>query len=131
MKHLIAAIAIIIASILLTSCLATLGGVRQSDLDAWVGVPVTALDIHSLFLTMRLERTLTDDGIEVRNYINEDIRVICPAAGVCVQRRVACNNIFYIDEGYVIEYRPTGSGGARCYTDITNRPQGVWQKKSE
>lgn len=76
---------------------------------------------------MRLERTFTGDGIEVRNYINEDFRVICPAAGVCVQIRVACNNIFYIDEGYVVEYGPTGSGGARCYTNATLRPQGNWQ----
>ncbi len=114
-------------SILLTGCLATLGGVRQSDLDVWVGVPVKALDTHSLFLTMRLERSFTEDGDEIRNYINEASRIVCPAAGVCISKRGACNNIFYIHEGYVTEYKPIGSGGARCYTDETTRPEGKWQ----
>ena len=129
MKRLNTIVALIISSILLSGCAGGAGlglGVRQSDLDAWVGVPAKALDVHSVFLTMRLERTFTDDGMEIRNYVNEVSRVVCPAAGVCVQRPGACNNIFYIDEGYVVEYRPTGSGGVRCFTNATLRPQGVW-----
>jgi len=36
-------IAILLFAVLLTGC----ATVRQSDLDAWVGVPVIALDTHS------------------------------------------------------------------------------------
>jgi hypothetical protein len=32
---------------------------------------------------------------------------------------VVCNNIFYIKDGKVVEYAPTGN----CYTDETVRPQ--------
>ena len=38
--------------------------VRQSDLDAWVGVPVQALDTHPLFLTMPQYRTQTANGVD-------------------------------------------------------------------
>lgn len=64
MNRLIAIVALTISLFILSGCLAAVGGgVRQADLDAWVGVPVKALDTHSLFLTMRLERTLTEDGL--------------------------------------------------------------------
>lgn len=43
--------------------------VRQSDLDAWVGQPVTALDKHPIFLTTSFVRTRADDGTEIRNYV--------------------------------------------------------------
>lgn len=77
---------------------------------------------------MRFERSLfTESGLEIRNYVNEGVINVCPSAGVCVQRRTACNNIFYIDDGYVVEYRLTPSGGARCKTDASLRPEGVWQ----
>ena len=97
-----------------------LRGVRQSDLDTWVGTPVTALDTHSLFLTMRLERSYASNGaIEIRNYVNE-ANVTAPVgmSGLVVSRRIACNNLFYIHDDCVVEYRPTG----RCYTDATTRP---------
>ena len=67
MKRMIIA-AVISIPILLSGCMAAASkGVRQSDLDAWVGVPVKALDTHSLFLTMRLERSFIEDGLEIRN----------------------------------------------------------------
>jgi len=69
--------------------------VRQQDLDAWVGVPVEALDTHPIFNTVPMDRTITDSGIEIRNY-----------------RNGPCNNIFYIKGRKVIKYAPTG----RCYT---------------
>ncbi|MCY4471150.1 MAG: hypothetical protein OXC08_20735 [Thiotrichales bacterium] len=77
------------------------------------------LDTHPLFLTMRLERSFAADGaIEIRNYVNE-MHVSAPIAGMMVSRRIACNNIFYIHDDVVMEYRPTG----RCYTDATTRPR--------
>ena len=40
----------------------------------------------------------------------------------CVSNFAACNNIFYIKDGYVLRYVPTGTGGARCYTTKELRP---------
>ena len=102
----------------LTGCV-----VRQSDLDAWVGMPVEALDTHSFFLTLPMKRSFSASGIEIRNYMNEGTAYL-PVGGVVVPRRGGCHNIFYIDQdGCVIEYRPTPSGAIRCYTDATLRPQ--------
>lgn len=108
--------------------------VRKQDLDAWVGVPVEALDTHSLFITVPMYRSFTSSGIEIRNYANgADVAQCFSNAGAnksgkyvnanafttCSSGRVVCNNIFYIKDGVVIEYAPTGS----CYTDETVQPQ--------
>ena len=42
--------------------------VRQKDLDAWVGMPVAALDTQSLFATIPMIRTHAENGDEIRNY---------------------------------------------------------------
>jgi hypothetical protein len=125
--------AVALASIAsLTAC----GGllVRQQDLDAWVGVPVEALDTHSFFITVPMYRTITESGIEIRNYANgADVSSCYSNAGAnkvgsyvnansfttCSSGRVVCNNIFYIKGGKVIEYAPTG----RCYTNSDIQPQ--------
>ena len=124
------------SSIILCICLTACGSllVRQQDLDAWVGVPVEALDTHSLFLTIPMYRTITASGIEIRNYANgTDVSSCFTNAGAnrassyvnvnafttCSSGRVACNNIFYIRDGKVLEYAPTGS----CYTNSTVQPQ--------
>jgi len=108
--------------------------VRQQDLDAWVGMPVEALDTHSLFLTVPMLRTRTESEIEIRNYANGRNFGSCSGFGSanvagswvnanafssCTSGWVGCNNIFYIKEGKVIEYAPTG----RCYTNETVQPQ--------
>lgn len=79
-------------------------------------------------------RTVTDNGIEIRNYANGvDVANCFGTAGAsrsrnfinanafttCSSGRIVCNNIFYIKDGKVIEYAPTG----RCYTDETVQPQ--------
>lgn len=124
--------AVVIVS-LLAGC-SILRNVRQQDLDAWVGVPVEALDTHSFFITVPMFRTITDSGIEIRNYANgRDVVQCFGNAGAnrvgnfvntntfttCSSGRIVCNNIFYIKDGKVIEYAPTG----RCYTDETVQPQ--------
>ncbi|MEW8288243.1 MAG: hypothetical protein AB2697_19870 [Candidatus Thiodiazotropha endolucinida] len=112
--------------------------VRQEDLDAWVGVPVVALDTHSIFITIPMFRTVTKDGIEIRNYANSRDVASCfnmaNASGTtyvnsqtfsaCSSRRVGCNNIFYIKDGYVVEYAPTGS----CYTNKLAQPEPRYKK---
>lgn len=126
--------------IVVAAALALLGcaGVRQEDQDAWVGVPVSELDLHPLFSTMPVVRTTAADGTEMRNYVNSETLSTCSGGGTirsgyvssavynefhsCVSTKAACNNIFYINNGVVTAYVPTGSGGARCYTDETTRP---------
>ena len=125
-------LAIAMASSLMVGCGSLM--VRQADLDSWPGMPVEALDTHSLFITVPMYRTLTDSGIEIRNYANGAESSSCYSSGSgsksgkylsansftnCTSNRVVCNNIFYIKDGKVLEYAPTG----RCYTDETVRPQ--------
>jgi hypothetical protein len=108
--------------------------VRKQDLDAWVGIPVEALDTHSFFITVPMYRSVASSGIEIRNYANGvDVAQCFSNAGAnkagnyvnanafttCSSGRIVCNNIFYIKDGLVIEYVPTG----RCYTDETVQPQ--------
>ena len=124
-------ILIITAALLLAGC----GTVRQSDLDAWVGAPVEALDTHSFFITLPMTKRVTTGGIEVRNYDNtrviqdcDDMAYAAPVrggsayaygAGSCSSTKIGCSNIFYIKAGKVLEYAPTG----RCKTDERVRPQ--------
>lgn len=105
--------------------------VRQQDLDSWVGVSVEALDMHSFFMTIPMHRRVTDSGIEVRNYANTKIVENCfayksssinlpaNANGFCSEKKVGCNNIFYIKNRKVIEYAPTG----QCFTDERVQPE--------
>lgn len=112
--------------------------VRQKDLDSWVGQPVSALDIHPVFLTMKVVRTVSADGTEVRNYVNGKQVMDCSGGGSvfagtissaaynqfmsCTNSRPTCNNIFYIKDGRVTNYTPIGTGGGRCFTDERARP---------
>ncbi len=109
--------------------------VRQQDVVAWQGVPVQSLDMHPLFVTMPMYKTLTDNGVEIRNYVNSETAERCFASGgvhrgsgrhasysefmSCSENRVVCNNLFYVQDGRVTRYVPTGS----CYTDDSVRPQ--------
>lgn len=112
--------------------------VRPSDLEAWVGVPTSELDRHPFFLTVPLVKTMTSDGIEIRNYVNGRNFASCTDTGAvfggtisfanynsftsCMANFAACNNIFYIKQGKVEAYVPVGTGGAWCYTDARMRP---------
>lgn len=119
--------------------------VRPQDLKSWEGVPVSALDTHSLFLTIPMKRTLTKDKVEIRIYSNKKNIGHCSKSGgsssstnigrflinqqfnsylTCTSGLIGCDNIFYIKEGHVIRYAPTG----RCYTDDTVRPEKDWQQ---
>jgi hypothetical protein len=136
--------------------------VRQEDLSAWVGIPVVALDTHSIFITFPVIRTVTDNGLEIRNYVNKQGISQCFAntnafgssttraqanqrVGAtsayslqantissvnfstfqnCSNQIVGCDNIFYIRDGKVLEYRPTG----KCYTNGSVQPQAGWER---
>jgi len=119
-----------LAALLISGC----AGVRQQDLDAWVNMPVEALDTHSFFITVPVYKTYTSSGIEVRNYANgEDIarcfgtvtgagsKTVISASqfSACTSNRIVCNNIFYIKDGRVLEYVPTG----QCMTDDSVKPE--------
>lgn len=121
-------LAIALAIISLISACTVATTIRQQDLDTWAGVSVEALDTHAFFMTVPMFRTKTDSGTEIRNYaygydfqecfskagasnigdfINEDAFITCSSS------RIMCNNIFYIKQGKVLEYAPTG----RCDTN--------------
>lgn len=126
----------------LTGCMS----VRQEDVDAWAGRPVADLDVHPVFLTMKMVRTVAPDGTEIRNYINSKDVVSCGGGGtvspgfkpqgysavaapatysssvMCASSTPTCNNLFYIRGDRVERYTPVGSGGARCFTDERMRP---------
>jgi|TARA_B100000795_G_C22464093_1_gene310353 hypothetical protein len=110
--------------------------VRQEDLDSWVGVSVEELDTHSFFLTVPVAKTITDSGIEIRVYSNKQNISSCFDTGNidgkaysndanftaiqnCSSQLVGCDNIFYIKDKKVIEYKPVG----RCMTDATLQPE--------
>lgn len=113
-------------------------GVRQVDLDAWVGQPVVALETHPIFLTMPVVRTVASDGTQIWNYVNGTNLGNCTGGGAiysntidyatysqfsqCMQRFAACNNIFFIKDGIVQRYSPIGTGGMRCYTNESAQP---------
>ena len=124
----------VILLITLALTVAACATVRKQDLDAWVGIPVEALDTHSFFITVPMYRSVTLGGIEIRNYANgaDVAQCFSNASGsstgkyvnanaftTCSSNRIVCNNIFYIKSGVVIEYAPIG----RCYTDETVQPQ--------
>lgn len=100
--------------------------VRQSDLDAWVGVSVEKLDLHPLFLTVPMTKRYSDSGVEIRNYFNGRETESCTSSTSkrgdiytsCGTSSVACNNLFFIKDGRVIEYKPVG----QCFTDKRVRP---------
>jgi hypothetical protein len=134
MRSLVKAAAILALCAALQACVS----VRQVDLDAWIGQPVSVLETHPLFLTMPVVRTVASDGTEIRNYVNGRNIGQCSGGGnifsstidfaryssfsQCMQSFAACNNIFYVKSGVVAQYIPTGSGGARCYTDERTHP---------
>ena len=110
--------------------------VRQEDLDSWVGVSVEELDTHSFFLTVPVSKTITDSGVEIRVYSNKQNISSCFDTGNidgkaysndanftaiqnCSSQLVGCDNIFYIKDKKVIEYKPVG----RCMTDATLQPE--------
>lgn len=109
--------------------------VRQQDLVAWEGVSVQALDTHPVFVSMPMYKTMAENGMEIRNYVNSESTEQCFASGgarhgsgkhvrydefiSCSENKIVCNNIFYVQAGKVVRYAPTGN----CYTDDSVRPQ--------
>lgn len=125
--------------LLIVGVAVVLGGcVRQVDVDSWRGQPVSELDTHPFFITLPMTRTVTADGLEIRDYVNGRTISDCSGSGFvtggsnvgvlsggssCVSRAAGCHSIFYIRNGRIVEYAPTGSGGVRCYTNSTIQPR--------
>lgn len=136
------------AAALLTACATHQSPfVSQADLDAWRGVPVAALDSHSLFVTVPMIKTITPEGLEIRNYSNKVAASTCGGLGFgsanatrtrnssmaygqfsqlqnCTAGMRGCDNIFYIRDGKVLEYKAVG----QCYTNEKVRPQPGWER---
>jgi hypothetical protein len=119
---------LIILFFLLTSFL--LSCVSTEDLNAWKGVPVNQLDTHSFWVTIPLIKTQTANGIEIRNYRNGRFASSCYANSYlpyqvfvnCNSGEIVCNNLFYIKDGIVLEYKPVG----RCRTARFLQPENIY-----
>ena len=127
-------ILVVVVLSFLTGCLT----VRQEDLDSWVGQPVSALELHPVFLTIPVVKTKTSDGTQIWNYVNGRNVAQCSGGGAmygqfvsfasyssfssCVSNFAACNNIFYIKDNLIVRYTPVGTGGLRCYTTKDLQP---------
>lgn len=125
-------------SVLLIFLGCTTPGVRQVDIDSWVGQPVISLETHPIFLTIPVVKTTASNGTEIWNYINGADIGTCIDKGSrtsaflnfatyskfsqCINRHAACNNIFYIKNNIIQKYTPIGTGGVRCYTNETVQP---------
>ena len=72
-------------------------------------------------LKIKVREKIVADGIVDPSFSmeNRGKYVNANAFTTCSSNRIVCNNIFYIRDGIVLEYAPTG----RCYTDETVRPQ--------
>lgn len=132
---------ILLVAGLLTAC----ATVHQADLDAWVDVPVIALDTHSFMLTLPMVRTVTDSGVEIRVYSNKRGVSSCGGSGFgaansqqgsamsyqnfsafrnCTSGLIGCDAVFYIRDGKVIEVKAVG----QCYTDERSRPEKGYER---
>ena len=118
MKTLIKSALLLLLAMSLTGCV----GVRQQDLDSWVGQPVSALETHPFFLTVPVIKTLASDGTEIWNYKNSRALIEGSSSSITVKRDAACNNIFYIKDGIVLRYIAQGTGGVRCMTNASLQP---------
>jgi hypothetical protein len=120
------------ASLLVAACAGPT--VRQQDLDAWVGMPVEALDTQALFVTIPMIRTEAEGGVEIRNYASgrgfpscagsagtaaRGSYVSAEAFANCTGGWDGCSNLFYLSDGKVREYAPTG----RCATNESVLPK--------
>lgn len=124
--------------LLIVFCALAACAVRPDDQAAWVGASSKLLDTHPIWSTMKQVRTITDDGVEIRAFVNSKEATPCAAGGdiykgiieyeiyksfmTCMSKFPSCNNIFLVQQGKVKSYLPTPSGGAYCYTDDRTRP---------
>lgn len=108
-------------SIFLVSCAGIF--VNQSDLDSWKGQPIDKLNSHSFFMTIPVEKSYLSNGTEIRNYRNGGTYRSTANCnyGSCtaITSETVCNNIFYIKDNIVQEYKVVG----RCRTNSTLRPE--------
>ena len=107
--------------------------VHRFELISWNGVAVEELDNHYMFSKIHMVKTLTDTGIEIRDYMNKPGINSCDKYGLvngymsfsdfmafkgCTSLLTGCDNNFYIRNGKVIKFEPVGN----CYTDEFSRP---------
>lgn len=119
----------IFALLLLTSFLGCATS-KQTISEAWNGVPVEGLDIHSYWVTIPMKRVFRTDGREMRFYIDSGNFTYCSGGRFsysCLSENVTCNHIFHIENGVVQKYEPAG----RCYRKEAHLPEGEFRKRAK
>lgn len=114
---------------MLIAVLASVGcrGVRQDDLNAWIGVHVNEVQTHALFSTIPKSVEDMGGGKQLWTYSNcgtgRTVTVCTPVGQnvVCSgghEYTSCCHNQFFVERDRVSGYRVTG----KCYTDCSIRP---------
>jgi len=112
--------------------------VHHEEADVWAGTPVAALDTNPFFSALPMVRTSTPAGIEIRDYVDKKYVAGClpPASAntkvftmnfgtyrafrACSENMIGCDNVFYVDNGVVSQFAPSG----QCKASAAVRPQG-------
>ena len=103
---------------------------KQTISEAWSGVPVEALDIHSYWVTIPMKRVFRTDGREMRFYIDSGSFTYCSGGRFsysCLSEKVTCNHIFEQCRFQYEKYEPAG----RCYRKEVHLPEGEFRKRAK
>lgn len=83
---------------------------QKKPIDRWIGLPLSKLDSHTIFLTTPYETREIEDGVEVRVYKrNAPVDVISPIGILGSTSQVVCNHLFYIKENRIIDHKEVGN----------------------
>jgi hypothetical protein len=110
--------------------LAACSSVQEKHLNRWEGQPLAALERHPIFGSLPAIRTVTPDGTLIWRYVqgfdplkcSEGNRVVSSDINfksyerfsICMDKKSACNHIFYAKDKLVKNYALVATGGARC-----------------
>ena len=121
----------------LAGCASSSG--RQQDLSVWQGLPVEALDTHSLWTTIPMNQVIKKNHTEIRNYTQSKPFTHCTAGGsggaggrimannalqTCTTETFVCEYTFYINHGTIERFESKGD----CFTDESLQPEPKYRK---
>lgn len=73
--------------------------------NPWIGLPVSKLDSHTIFLTTPYETRSLEDGVTVRSYKRTGGMMY----GQGFASQVTCDHLFYLKNGLIIDHKTIGS----------------------